>query len=284
LTAPAATLGGLAQRERVIAALLLLDFVPALIALARVWSSTEYLSHGFLVPLVSYWVLLRERPRRARVPREPAAAGLALVAAALVAYLLGIASSLVPLQAVALVAAIAGAVVWLRGWAWLRALAFPVGFLLFMAPPPASWITPLIVRLQEWVSIAAVEIVHRLGVAVLRTGNVLRLASGDELFVAEACSGVTSVITLAPLGVMLAYLSQRTRCGRLLLLLAVPPVAMLGNLTRVVLTVALSDRFGVAWVAEGPPHLMLGLVTYVVGCLALLACDAALRRWARQRP
>ncbi len=283
MTAPALPAPGLAPRERVLALLLIVAFAPTLLTLARVWASTDYLSHGFLVPLVSYWVLQRERPRRARVARTPSTLGLALVALSLVTYLGGIAAGLVSLQAIALVSAIAGAVLWLRGAAWLRALAFPVGFLLFMTPPPPSWISPIIVRLQIFVSVAAVDLLQAFDIALLREGNVLQLATGESLFIAEACSGVTSIITLAPLGAMLAYLSQRTRLGRTLLLLAVAPVAMLGNLVRVVLTVVLADRFGVTWAAEGPPHLFLGLVTYVVGCFALLACDTALRKLVRQR-
>ena len=51
----------LARREWALALLLLVAFAPALAAMAEVWTRVEYQSHGFLVPLVSLWVALRER-------------------------------------------------------------------------------------------------------------------------------------------------------------------------------------------------------------------------------
>lgn len=271
----------LSQREWGLAALLLVVFAPALAALAGVWSRVDYLSHGFLVPVVALWALLRERPRRARVPVRSDARGAFLLAGALAAYLAGLGSGSVTLQGLALVATVAGAVWFTRGPAFLAAVAFPVAYLLFMVPPPDGWITPLIVRLQLFVSTVSIALLQGLGVAVVRDGNVLTLADGSSLFVAEACSGVTSIITLTPLGVLLAYFGLRSAWLRAALVLAVVPLAMAGNLVRVVLTVLVTERFGLAVATEGPLHELLGLLTYVVACALLLAAAAGLRRLER---
>jgi len=268
----------LAPREWALAALLAASFAPALLSLAEVWRAVDYQSHGFLVPVVSLWVALRERYAWRRLPLAPDARGLGVLAVAFVAYLVGIGVASTSLQGVALVAALAGAVLYARGVAWLRALAFPLAFLLFMVPVPTTWITPLIVRLQLFVSDASVRLLHALGVAVAREGNVLVLPSGESLFVAEACSGVTSVITLAPLGVLLAYLTLRRPLHQALLVAAVVPLAMAGNLVRVVATVLASLRFGAAVATEGPPHELLGLLTYAVAVGLLLLLGAMLRR------
>jgi exosortase len=273
--------GGLAFREWALALLLLVAFAPALQGLAAIWSRVDYLSHGFLVPVVALWALLRERPRRARVPVAPDAWGAALLGAALLVYLVGLASGSVPMQGVALVAAVAGGVWFSRGAAFLRAAAFPVGFLVFMVPPPPDWITPLIVELQLFVSSVSLAILQGIGVTVLRDGNVLTLPGGGSLFIAEACSGVTSIITLAPLGVFLAYFSLRGTVVRALLVLAVIPLAMAGNLVRVVVTVLVAERFGIEVATEGPLHDALGLSTYVVACILILGVGAVLRRSER---
>lgn len=274
-TAPAPRL---APREWALALLLAAAFAPALFALAGVWSAVDYQSHGFLVPVVSLWVALRERYAWRRLATRPDPRGLALLAAALLAYLVGIGIASVPLQGLALVAALAGAVLYARGPAWLRRLGFPIGFLIFMVPVPPTWIAPFIVRLQIFVSDASVRILHALGLSITREGNVLGLPGGESLFVAEACSGVTSVITLAPLAVLLAYLSLRSRAARFALVLSVVPLAMAGNLARVLATVFASLRFGARAATEGPPHELLGLLTYAVAVGLMLGVGAALRR------
>ena len=270
-------------RERVFLGILALALAPAVFGLAGVWSTVDYLSHGFLVPVVSLWIWMRERPRRERQPIAPEPRGVAALGVSLLAVMAGLLSSLPWLQGIGIVGAVAGALWWLRGSAWLQAGAFPVGFLIFMVPPPTSWTTPLIVRLQMWVSIVAVDVLGALGEPVQREGNVMILPGGGALFVAEACSGVTSVITLAPLAVLLAYLGLETRWGRALLALSVVPLAMAGNLARVLSTAVLADRYGVEIAAEGPAHTMLGLSTYVVAVGLMIGLDAVLRKIERQR-
>lgn len=280
--APAATSGGGPSREWLFLLLLALVVAPSVLALAGIWLSVDYLSHGFLVPVVSLWIWMRERPRRARIPITRDTVGALVVGVALLMMVAGVLSSVIWLQGLGVVAAVAGTLWWLRGLAWLRASVFPVAFLIFMVPPPNAWTTPLIVRLQTWVSVVAVEVLNSFGEPVLREGNVMILPGGGALFVAEACSGVTSVITLAPLGVLLGYLGLRTAWARTLLALSVIPLAMAGNLSRVLGTAVLADRYGVGIAAEGPGHTLLGMLTYVVAVGLMIAFDASLRRVERR--
>jgi exosortase len=265
-------------REWLLVGLLGAAFAPALAALAQVWASVAYLSHGFLVPLVALWAFYRERPRWARLEATPDPRGLGVLGLAFLAYLLGLAAGGVTLQGVAVVVAVAGLVLYSRGARWLRALAFPVGFLIFMVPPPSSWITPAIVRLQLLVSSASIALLGAFSVPVTRDGNVLNIPGGQSLFVAEACSGVTSIITLTPLAVLLAHLTLERWVFRLILLVAVIPLAMLGNLARVVATILASIEMGTEHATAGPLHEAAGLLTYLVACGLMLALGALLRR------
>ena len=70
---------------------------------------------------------------------------------------------------------------------------------------PDSWLTALIARLQRVVSYLSLQILHAFSVPVLREGNVMELPGGETLFVDVACSGITSIVTLFPLAVFLAY-------------------------------------------------------------------------------
>jgi len=264
-------------KEKLVAVLLALAFAPAVIALARVWSSVDYYSHGFLVPLVAVWIARRDGRTRLRPRDERTPAGGVVIACALALYAAGLATGGAGLQGLGLIAAVAGAALYLLGRDGLRALAFPIAFLVFMVPLPSAWLTPLILDLQFLVSKAAVAVLHALGETVAREGNVILLASGDSLFVEEACSGITSIVTLTPLAVVLAYFTHRSLWRRLALVAAVAPAAMLANLLRVVVTAILAQRLGAGRAANGALHDFAGLLTFAFACLALIGIGALLR-------
>lgn len=260
------------------ALLALAALAPVLPDLAAAWSANDYSTHGYLVPLVSLWAAAGAAAQRARVAFEPDARALAALGACVVAGLLGLGAGWAALEGLALVGAVAS-LVWLRcGRAWVRALAFPLAFLLFMVPLPAAWITPVIVRLQLLVSHAGVDLARALGLAVYREGNVIELPGGESLFVAEACSGITSVLTLIPIACVLAYYTDRSPRRRAALVAAVVPLALAGNLVRVLGTIFAAERFGVQVATEGSWHELAGVLTYGLGCLALLGVGALLRR------
>jgi exosortase len=262
--------------DRILAVVLALAFLPALLAMARVWSSLDYYSHGFLVPVLSFWVA-RDRWRRGIVQAPEPRARLAL-AVVIATYAVGLAANLVALQGVALVGAVAAFVWTVWGAAALGALAFPIAFLLFMIPIPPALLTPVIVDLQLLVSSAAVSFLHLFDFSVAREGNVLLLGSGESLFVEEACSGITSIVTLFPLSVVLAWFTLDPGWRRALLVALVAPVAMLGNLVRVVATVAAAGEWGTARATEGSLHESAGLITFAGACLLLIAIGILLGR------
>jgi exosortase len=271
------------RQDVLVVVLVAIAFAPGVAAMARIWGSVDYLSHGYLIAPVAAWLAWRERTRLLALPAERDPRGFMLLLASLVLYGLGLGSGWLALQGVAFVLAVAASVLLLRGTEWLRALRFPIGFLLFMVPLPAPLLSPLIVWLRFGVTTVAVGILHGLNIPVVQEGNVLHLPSGESLFVAEACSGVTSLITLLPLAVLLAYYLERTFARRLLLVCTVVPIALGGNLLRVVVTVIAGLGIGVARATESALHEAAGLLTYVLGCLALLAVSAILHRLAPPR-
>jgi exosortase len=255
---------------------LAIAFAPGLLALARAWSSADYLSHGFLVPLVAAWIAWATRAARAALPRERDRRGALLVAAALGLYAAGLLTGSASGQGLALVAAVAGSVWFLGGERRLRALAFPIGFLLFAVPMPPDWLSPIIVRLLLFVSSGSVALLQAFGVAVARQGNVIALPGGESLFVAEACSGLTSIVTLAPIAALVAYLSPLSLGRKIALVALTVPIAMAANLLRVVGTVLGARLWGVRVVTGDPVHVLMGLAVYAVACLGLLGVARAL--------
>jgi exosortase len=265
--------------DGLVAGLLALALAPAVVDMAAIWASVDYYAHGFLVAPVALGVAWLARGELATLTASRDFRALLLLGTALALYAVGVVTGSVLLEGLACPLAVAGAVWLLRGPAWLRALAFPIAYLVFMIPLPAPWVAPLITRLQLFVSETAVSILHDLAFPVLREGNVIVVPDG-ALFVAEACSGITSIITLLPIAVLLAYFTQRGLARRVVLAALVIPFAMLGNLARVLFTVAMAVKVGTDAATEGTLHQAAGIISYGVACGALLAADALLRRTA----
>lgn len=272
------------RQELVFVAVLLAVFAPALLTLAGEWSAVEHQSHGFLVPIVSA-MTARQLARRGP-PARADARGAALLLASLGLYAFGFTAGSPTALGLALCGAVAGAVWYLRGPAWLRRLAFPLGYLLFLVPLPATWVAAAVVPLLEFVTAGSVAVLRVLGTTVLREGNVITLPGGESLFVAEACSGLTSLVTLVPIAVLIAWLAPLTTPRRLALVALVVPAAMTANLLRVVGTVLGTAAFGARAMTDEPVHSLVGLSVYVVACAALLLVARGLSstRAAARRP
>ncbi len=270
--------GGLAAMEWCVLVLLGIAFVPGLLTLEKTWASVDYYSHGYLVPAVAALLAWRERDALRETPFRRSPGGLVGLVGAIGAYGAGAAAGLAQIQGVALVAALAACVLWLRGPSWLRRLAFPIGYLLFMVPLPEAWLQPLILQLRLWVTAAAVTILHAFGLPVVRDGNVIGLPGGESLFVADACSGVTSLVTLTPLAFLVAQLTERSLWRRAVIVASVVPIALFFNLVRVLGTAVAAREIGAVRATSGDLHEAAGLMVYALGCLALIGVGSLLRR------
>ena len=118
---------------------------------------------------------------------------------------------------------------------YLRALLFPVAFLVLMIPIPTIVFNQITFPLQLLASRFSAEVLSWLGVPVLLEGNVIVLPA-MALEVAEACSGIRSPISLATLAVIYRYLMDRSIAVRALLALAAVPIAVVANGSRIVRT------------------------------------------------
>jgi len=270
--------------EITIVVLLLGAWIPGLLAMAEIWNTVEYASHGYLVPWVALWAATAHRDALAALPSHPPRFGLLLIGGLTLGYVAALALGEASVIGVLFVTTVVGVVYAMRGAAFVRVLQFPLAYLLFMVPLPVSWVTPLIVELQLIVSTAAVRLLQFAGVSIFREGNVLTLPGDQSLFVAEACSGITSLITLIPIGVFIAYFTESVPWRRLAIVAAVIPIALAGNLLRVLLTVQLAIEVDVEFATTGPLHEWAGVGTYVLGCVFLLGVGSLLRRFSPDVP
>jgi exosortase len=180
---------------------------------------------------------------------------------------------------------IAGLVLFHLGGAWLRALAFPLGFLFFMIPLPATVFYAVAFPLQYVAAQNAVWALDLIGVPVLRDGNVIHL-SQVTLGVTEACSGIRSLMSLLALAVAWGYLTLGGPWAIAALAASAVPITIAANAGRVVTTGLVAQWFG-PWYAQGFFHSFSGWLIFVFAFASLFVVHALVRAcrraWNRRR-
>jgi exosortase len=250
-------------------ALALAVYAPILWYMGVHWYTVEDYSHGFLIaPLALYFAWERQpQLRRARI--EPSWWGLVPLVLASMTLVVGRLGVELMNMRVSFVLTLIGLVLLLLGSQVLRILAFPLCFLFLMVPLPQSLVNMVAFPLQLVAADWAVQLLYYLRIPALREGNIIHLPS-TTLFVAEACSGLRSLMALITLGVVFAYFFRKSWGERILIVLSAIPIAILVNSLRVALSGILTYRFGEK-AAEGLVHEFQGLTTFGAAFVLLLA-------------
>jgi exosortase len=239
------------------------------------WWQDPNFSHGFFVPLFSAFVLWQDRSRIASLPVIPSSWGLLIVAGALCVLILGVMGAELFLSRVSLLLLIAGLVIFFLGWNYFRAVLFPWAFLILMIPIPAIIFNQITFPLQLLASKVAAMLLPLFGVPVLREGNVISLPA-LVLEVAEACSGIRSLLSLTTLTIIYGYLMEPRNSVRVGLALASLPIAVAANSLRIVGT-GLLVQYWDPEKAEGFFHLFSGWLIFVISLLMLFLFHRVMR-------
>lgn len=234
------------------------------------------------VPLVSIGLAWRNRAQLTALPLRGHASGLGILLLGAFVFWVGYKASTGYPGFAAAQFVLAGLIVWLCGWAWMRALVFPWMFLVFMWPsfpleaqlavPMRLMAANLTAKLLSVMDIAAVS----RGTAVVSAADLTNsIAEGArfKLDVAAACSGIRSLYALLMLAAFSGYWFLRRWRPRGVLFLSALPLALAGNIVRLVLlavgTIWLGEEFAVGkQTASGEEtswfHQLAGLAVYAV--------------------
>jgi len=257
--------------------LLIAVYFPILKSLVLQWSTDEDVGHGFLVPLVAGYIAWQRRDTLAALPLKPAWWGLALLAWGGLQAWVGMLGAELFLQRSAVLISLVGLLLVLGGTAFVRALTFPLLLLPFMIPIPAVIYNQITFPLQLFASRVAEFVLGLIGIPVLRDGNILELAS-QKLSVAEACSGIRSLLSLTFLSLVYGYFFERKAWMRVVLFLSTIPIAIVANASRVTLTGVLTEYK--PELAEGFFHTASGWVIFMVALAILIALHQILKHVA----
>jgi exosortase len=234
---------GIYLQGGIVTVLFFMVHYPLFLPLVKEWYNYSFHSHGFLIPLISLYLIWAKRESLKDVVLTPHPLGLAVLVGGLLLGILGDLGDTSFLQQIGMVVTLIGLIDFLLGWALVRRLAFPLVYLVFMIPVPYTIYKFLAQFLRQFDADVSASIIASMGIPIFKEGNLLHLPD-ITLEVADACSGFLSLFALMALGSLYLYLGHRKMIIRWVLFFLIPPLAIATNLFRIILTVILVYQLG----------------------------------------
>jgi len=239
------------------------------------WWNDEYYGHGFLIPIISGYLIYLLRDHVATLPRERQAWGLPVIAAGVLLHVVATLTGVNFPSGFAFIITLYGIVMWLWGWPVAKALAFPVFYLCFMVPVARLLVDQFAQPLQLFSANFGAGFATAIGIPTEQDGTTIRIPE-YTFEVAIACSGLKSSIAMTALGTLYAYMVEAPLWKRLVLVVASIPVALFANGSRIALTLVLGRIFG-SKAAEGFFHSLSGMFVFVFALIGLFAIGSILK-------
>lgn len=260
------TRGASQARWLIVAAATLLPFLlyfGTAASIAAIWERSATFAHGYVILPISLWLVWQRRAVLAQLPVQPFLPALAALALCGAAWMLGLLGDVSIVRQYAFAAMIPLTVLAVAGVAVVRAIAFPLAFILFGVPVGEGLIDPLIQVTASF----TVDALRATGIPVLREGNNFSIPTGDWSVV-EACSGLRYLISSFTLGCLYAYLTYRSTWRRVVFALVALALPVLANGLRAYMIVMIGHTSGMT-MAVGVDHIIYGWVFFGLVMLLL---------------
>ena len=240
------------------------------------------LSHGYLIPLVSAWAIWRRRRELITAPKTAYPPALALIIMALLVHLAGYRTQLTRLSILSMVFLSWAIPLYVYGKGVARLLVFPCSYLLFCIP--LSFLNTITVPLRLLASQVAAFLLNGIGIPAVSRGTAIfsAAAGGFDFDVADACSGLRSLLAMTALTAVYAWYSQRGLWRQWILFLSAVPLAMAGNVLRIVIIALIAVGFG----QDAAIHVyekFSGMIVFVAAVSLMVAVAGLLSRHSARR-
>lgn len=276
---------GRTSLQAILAAIvLIIGFWPILVGMYGSWFDPgAYMEHGILVLPAAAYMVWTKLDQLKMVPLRPSAWGFLLVLAGAFQAALGELAHWVWVSRISFLVSLVGCMVLVYGWKMIQETAYPLCTLVLMIAPPTFLLARLTISLQLLASRLGEWWLEMFGYSVFREGNVLEMV-GIKLSVAEACSGIRSLVAILFMAVLYNYFFVKGKIMRSLILLLSVPIAILGNAARIVAT-GMAGQYDRS-LAEGAAHETMGYISVAVaalGCMGVHILMLSIQRFWRSR-
>jgi exosortase len=252
--------------------------IPTMLYVAQASWSTEQGGHGPIVLAAGLWLIWRRLPAVLPFARPaPTVKVIAILIPMLAGYYLARVTEIVELEGYLMYGLVLTVLYSAIGWQAMRKMAFPLFFILFVFPPPDQIVAAITQPLKIALSQAAVHMLYLFHYPIAGAGVTIQIGQ-YQLLVAQACSGLNSLISLSAISLFYVYIRhQHDLRYALVLMLLVVPVAIFANFIRILILILLTYYAGEA-VAQGFMHDFAGITMFMTALLTIFAIDAVLER------
>lgn len=218
-------------------------YIPTFRFLWGKWMQESQYSLAFLVPPISAYFTWKNWPEIKKLERSPSIWGLVILIIAILLHLAGTLLDVSGPSGVSIILALIGGCMYFHSTALVRILWFPLAFTVFMIPVPGGLIDKVGLPLQLWSSASTAAILRVLGLDVVREGITLTV-DGARYDVAQACSGMSSLVALMGVTAVFAYITTLPNIFRWVLFALSIPVALAANVVRIVTITLVGQQWG----------------------------------------
>ena len=258
-------------------------YVPTYWAAADSTWQSEDNAHGALVLAVVLWLFWRQRKLITDSPNHPSRAlGGVSFTLGLLFYVYGRALESRSFEFLSPVLVMSGLLLVIKGREALKAAWFPVLYLLFTIPLPAVVVDTLTGPLKQWISALVVNGLYGLGYPISRAGVMISIGQ-YQLLVADACSGLHSMFSMAAIGTLYMYLrNSSSKSHNLAMLASMIPISFFANIIRVGLLVLITYYLGDE-AGQGILHGAAGMALMLFSLACLFGIDSLFGRHVKPK-
>ena len=248
-------------------------YLPSYLAAAQGLWQTDDFGHAPIILAVVVWLFWQIRKEIQVAPDQPLhSLGWLLLILGILLYGIGRVFSISSAEFMSQPLVVAALILLLKGPAALRVAWFAVLYLMFMVPLPATLVDAVTGPLKQWISVIVVDGLYAVGYPISRTGVSVTVGQ-YQLLIADACSGLNSMFSLAALGTLFMYImARRNWLHNGIVLAAVLPIAFCANIVRVIALVLVTYHFGDE-AGQGFLHGAAGLLLFLVALALFVALD-----------
>jgi eight transmembrane protein EpsH (proposed exosortase) len=248
--------------------LALIAYIPTISWMIGRWNGKEsYYSHGFLIPVISLFIIWQRKDSLSKIKIAGSMLGLWIAVICLLVHVVSAALKIYFLSGFTLIPLIYGLVLFFFGKEMVRKLTFPILFLFTMVPLPLAAIGTLTVKLKLLATQLSVIVLNGIGFRCIQDGSLIRMPT-SFIEVAAPCSGLRSIISLVTLGLIFAYAMKTSFLKKSILFLSSIPIAIGTNVIRITLVAIVNDLYGEK-IAMGAFHDFTGYMVFVAAFLGL---------------
>ncbi|MEW6169959.1 MAG: exosortase/archaeosortase family protein [Candidatus Omnitrophota bacterium] len=251
-----------------LAGLTALAYIPTFAWMIGRWTAKDtYYSHGFLVPLISIFLIWQKRQDLKKLKIKPSNLGWVFFGSGILIHAISALWRVYFSSGFSLIIVLIGLVLLFLGKEFLKETLFAILFFAFMIPLPLVAIANISFKLKIFAAKISTVIINKLGVPAIRDGSVIKTMH-SYLVVEDPCSGIRSLIALIALGALMAYFSNISKLKKTILFISSIPIAIATNVIRIVTLSLVSEMYG-AKLATGTFHNIMGVLVFVFAFIGL---------------